>query len=421
MEFFQSSDLTNAGRPILVEEEVEIKLSSEVDVWTGTKGSGKEADLFVDALFVMTNYRFIIIITNKGAKTSFTGREIWLREIVNVKDCASFLKRSKRIQLLFYTPKNLNIDIGLRFNQGNKEDFIELFQRTLEKKSWIAYDKKLAEKNAPKPVEQFSVTNAGVGGLIRRQEKTMQSVDNITKDALSDMDMLVKKAREVVDIVQRYAAYRQEESNERALEESAVLSETSSQIAEINEMENIMQSIGIISPVTKYSAGRMYHMQLAQQIADLLSAQQRLQRLGGMITLTDLYCVVNRARGTELVSPEDLLAAAKVMHKLSLGMQLREFPSGVKVIELENLNEAAFAGKVKEMFEKSLEALRNGVSASDVASYCNISLTVAKERLLLIEKQGILCRDEHISGVTFFLNKFEEFLLVAELNSLALK
>ena len=76
--------------------------------------------------------------------------------------------------------------------------------------------------------------------------------------------------------------------------------ETSTQAAETNEMESILQSIGIVSPVTKFSAGRLYHQQLARQMADLLLSQGRLSRLGGMITLADLYCLFNRARGTEV-------------------------------------------------------------------------------------------------------------------------
>lgn len=84
-------------------------------------------------------------------------------------------------------------------------------------------------------------------------------------------------------------------------------------------METILQNIGIVSPVTKLSAGRQYHQLLARQVADLLLAQQRIQRLGGIVSLTDLYCLYNRARGMELVSPNDLLEAVMLMESLHLG------------------------------------------------------------------------------------------------------
>lgn len=34
------------------------------------------------------------------------------------------------------------------------------------------------------------------------------------------------------------------------------------------------------------------------------------------MALTDVYCLLNRARGTELVSPDDLLAAARLMEQV---------------------------------------------------------------------------------------------------------
>lgn len=45
------------------------------------------------------------------------------------------------------------------------------------------------------------------------------------------------------------------------------------------------------------------------QLADFL--RPVIERAGGMMPLPDVYCLFNRARGTELVSPDDLLAAAQ--------------------------------------------------------------------------------------------------------------
>ena len=54
------------------------------------------------------------------------------------------------------------------------------------------------------------------------------------------------------------------------------------------------------------------------------------------MALTDVYCRVNRARGLELLSPEDLLQACNLLNKLRLPIRLRQFDSGVKVLQLEN-------------------------------------------------------------------------------------
>ena len=58
-----------------------------------------------------------------------------------------------------------------------------------------------------------------------------------------------------------------------------------------------------------------------------------LDKAGGLLALTDVYCIFNRARGTELVSPDDLLAAGKLFPQLGASMQLKRFTSGVLVVQ----------------------------------------------------------------------------------------
>ena len=60
-----------------------------------------------------------------------------------------------------------------------------------------------------------------------------------------------------------------------------------------------------------------------------------LNRFGGVMTLPDVYAVFNRARGTELISPLDLLTVSGMLGPLALGMSLHTFPSGVAVIQVE--------------------------------------------------------------------------------------
>lgn len=44
------------------------------------------------------------------------------------------------------------------------------------------------------------------------------------------------------------------------------------------------------------------------------------------MTLTEAYCLYNRARGTDLISPDDLLDACKLFSSLSLGMHVVDLP-----------------------------------------------------------------------------------------------
>ena len=58
------------------------------------------------------------------------------------------------------------------------------------------------------------------------------------------------------------------------------------------------------------------------------------------MSLTDAYCRVNRARGLELLSPEDFLQACRLMKDLNLPIKLRRYESGVLVLQLQSQTDA---------------------------------------------------------------------------------
>lgn len=413
--FFQS-DLSASGRPTLrVPHEVELCSARNVTLLD----SSNEIVLDNAELFV-TNIRIYLIAGSLTKKCVACE----LKHIDSVADCAGFLKRSKRLTVhlkeqladsAFRLPSSEST-ISLKFWDEGKESCLDAIQRSLSKRSWEGIPSPSGDQKSPGTLldavgltaTTSSVANAGderalkagIGGIMRRQEKERAAVDGIAKEALGDMDALMQRAREVVAIVQRYAAYSASESDP---------TETASEVsAEAHEMETILQNIGIVSPVTKFSAGRRYHEELARQIADLLLSQDRLSKLGGMIALTDLYCLYNRARGTELVSPDDLLAAAERMESLRVGMRMRTFPSKVIVVESTSFDEAAVCSSIAQIASKNAT---RGIGASMVAQSLRISVMIAKEHLLLAEKRGLLCRDDTIHGLHYFPNRFNEFVL----------
>ena len=69
--------------------------------------------------------------------------------------------------------------------------------------------KKLIESSTSK---EFSTVNAGIAGIVRKQEREIQAVDAIQKSALSDLDALMKKAGEVVNVIviQKYTSFLKE-------------------------------------------------------------------------------------------------------------------------------------------------------------------------------------------------------------------
>ena len=103
--------------------------------------------------------------------------------------------------------------------------------------------------------------------------------------------------------------------------------------------KSYLMSLGISDPVTRdeYGSDQAYYQKLSKEVYQVLKTP--LSEAGGMMTLTDAFCRVNRARGMELLSPEDLLNACKTFgapkNNQDLPIQLHTFPStGVLVLQL---------------------------------------------------------------------------------------
>lgn len=405
--------LNPSGRPVLQDGEVELRSEADITIVLGADHS-KLAPL-VEPCVMLTNYR-LIVSSIKDGKSHGQGCE--LCNMVSICDCSGFFLRSRRIAILFANGH----EISLRFMKSGKELFLIDFQRALAKKSWESIPKiatlpgSSSGSRMPETSKQKAM-NAGIGGILRKQEKERRAVDGVTKEALGDMDALMQRAREAVSIVERYAAFSASAEAQAAADDTS----TTTGEDEVNEMESMFQSIGIISPVTKYSAGRQFHQELARQIVDVLSAKNRLGKLGGMITLSDLYCLYNRARGTELVSPGDLLAAVECMGDLHIGMKLRKFPSGVLVIEASDFNEAEIHQKIMNIIRSggtsskvpeqpvTFSPVTPGVLISTIAHLLKISILVAQEHVLSAEKKGSICRDDSFHGLLFYPNYFDQF------------
>jgi hypothetical protein len=61
------------------------------------------------------------------------------------------------------------------------------------------------------------------------------------------------------------------------------------------QLNVLLHNIGISNPVTRASAGATYHQALARELASFL--QSPLEANGGMLVLSDVFCLFNRARG----------------------------------------------------------------------------------------------------------------------------
>ena len=139
-------------------------------------------------------------------------------------------------------------------------------------------------KNPPK-----REIRAGITGIEKKlSQKAKQDNANISK-AFEDLNKLIEMAKPMVKLAQSISTKIREKQGEITEDETV-------------QFKSYLLSLGIDDPITKGSCSDSeYYKLLAKEM--FLILDQPIQQSGGMISLTDAFVRVNRARGMELVSP----------------------------------------------------------------------------------------------------------------------
>ncbi|XP_077596821.1 vacuolar protein-sorting-associated protein 36 [Stigmatopora nigra] len=265
---------------------------------------------------------------------------------------------------------------------------IEFFRRLNEEMTQKRWESPPPSQSIPTGTQTGRTRAVGIVGIERKIEERRKETDKHISEAFEDLSKLMVKAKEMVELSKSIANKIKDKQGDITEDETI-------------RFKSYLLSMGIANPVTRetHGSGTHYHMQLAKQLGDMLQAP--LEERGGMMALTEVYCLVNRARGMELLSPEDLLNACKMFESLKLPLRLRVFDSGVMVVQLQSHSE-------EEMIASALDNVseKGSLTAEEFAKLLGLSVLLSKERLLLAEKMGHLCRDDSVEGLRFYPNLF---------------
>lgn len=350
-----------------VEVELEILKYTQVSVYIGEKKIHRHGSCTV------TTHRLIW-------QSAATPSKVWqcmLADVRKAETRSGFLIGSPKITLYLHTRSNQGAPVPdymyLSFKVEDRDAFLSAIQGALCNTAWLDKGEKLKEG--------FSTSRAGIGGVVRRVEKEHRETDKALQSAFSDLDALMANAKDIVKLADKFAR-------------------SESQGKDAEEFNSLLHNMGISHPVTRKSAGSVYHSELAQQLATFM--KEPLERTGGMITLTAAYCIFNRARGTELISPEDITNACRLFPELGIPIRLHSFDSGFMVLQSDSHSLESLTKSIM----KAVESSATGFSASDVADSLQMSLVLAKQHLIAAEQTGLLCRDETLEEVRFYINFF---------------
>lgn len=276
--------------------------------------------------------------------------------------------------------------LKLSFRDGGQDDFSRAIKNSLTLKDWEKTQTPSVKAEAKADVSHRHV---GIAGIERKiQEKYEQTDESITM-AFKDLDALIEKAKDMVSLAEKFS---------KKLNDKEVNVSDDETVA----FKSYLLSMGIDNPVTKetHGSGNRYHQELAKELFTFL--KDILEREGGVMTVTDVYCRFNRARGMALVSPDDVASAAKLFQSLNLPMRVRKFDSGVLVVQSLSQTEEQMIDSTVGTIEE-----QGPLSSEELGRLLGIAITLSKERLLLSEKAGKLCRDDSVEGLRFYINRFD--------------
>uniref|UniRef100_A0A452DUR6 Vacuolar protein-sorting-associated protein 36 n=1 Tax=Capra hircus TaxID=9925 RepID=A0A452DUR6_CAPHI len=270
-----------------------------------------------------------------------------------------------------------NSYIKLSFKEHGQIEFYRRLSEEMTQRRWenMPVSQSLQASRGPQPGRIRAV---GIIGIERKLEEKRKETDKNISEAFEDLSKLMVKAKEMVELSKSIANKIKDKQGDITEDETI-------------RFKSYLLSMGIANPVTRetYGSGTQYHMQLAKQLAGIL----------GLKSLTPfmMWLLFNQ----HLLSPEDLVNACKMLEALKLPLRLRVFDSGVMVIELQSHKE-------EEMVASALETVseKGSLTSEEFAKLVGMSVLLAKERLLLAEKMGHLCRDDSVEGLRFYPNLF---------------
>lgn len=445
--------LTPSGRPVLAPEELELRMIERVDAEFGDKRAGnmrgglpgKEADKYVAGVAMVTSHRLIWLDQARAPGTEGLSCSVHLSRVIEAAPVPlkMFGSRTRRTRMALRRgivgPNDAGGALVLAFRGESPDAFTHAVTDALAKKAWLAEPQGGASSSrrggqggassvstrvqpsvpagqpdpppGPPPGSRSAfATDAGVGGVLHRQHQEHKQRQTQLGQAFVDMNALMAKAKEMVQLAEHLAAV--ERRRVTGSDES-----TGAETAETTEMDAMMLSMGIASPVTKETAGALYHQQLARQLGDWLP--RILAKSGGILPLPDVFCLFNRARGSELISPEDLLKACQLWKRLGVPLQFRRFDSGIQVVQSLDRSDDEVCATLMEMINRPSESeshdgeKQTSSSPSRMDTYSasvalGINPTIASEYLLMAERHGILCRDDGPEATYFYPNFFPE-------------
>ncbi|CAD8127643.1 unnamed protein product [Paramecium sonneborni] len=236
---------------------------------------------------------------------------------------------------------------------------------SMEKKEWL----KVQEQQ-----QTQSVYRGLKSELDKKEKQTQQTIETVQSTFKGGFEELFKNASELKEISQYIKQNIKKGEN--------------------NEIDEILSKIGQ-SRLDKTED--QFYEKLAEQVYKL--CVELFPKMGGIISLLDVYYYFNKKRNQNLVSPEEILKAGLQFQKLNYQAKIERY-DGISVFESTQYN-------IDKDYENTLGKFISyevGLTAEQLAKKLGISVMICKIKLRNAINQGKVCVDNRIEGTRYFQN-----------------
>ena len=401
---------TADGEVELLRREKSLELRSDSDTLQPLSSHPNYKDRIALSRLVLTTHR-LVFMEQENTNNNTPPRFLHLSNVHMVDNIpTSVFSSHYKIRLVTYSLGDLLI-VGSK----KESNILPDLSKTLERRAWETASR-LKEQQQQHTTTGTTLTKqrVGVDAIMATNKRKHERASQVTQRAFTgDVETLLQEATELVAIIQKYAATLSSSQQQQQQQQQGNNKSGDDDDTYYSPLADMLQDMGMASALplphsrsSGSSSADVYYETLARQLADFI--RPKLVKQGGIMTLTDVYCLYNRARGSNLISPHDLCKAVSYFEgeqhntKLAnLGLTVKEFPSHVKVlIDNSYWND-------DDITERLLR--RAPLTALEASRELNISALLANEALVAAERKGYLCRDVTLETTRFYPNRFQEF------------
>ena len=174
--------------------------------------------------------------------------------------------------------------------------------------------------------------------------------------------------------------------------------------SENDEINSVLSKIGFIDPITKEVAGSEYYVKLGEQINKFFMDYFAKNPKTKALTLIDAYCLYNRARTGNTISPKDMRQALKQLTdgKVVHDIIIKNFNNEMIVIQTPEFSGKNILVLIKKFMQDNKQ---NHIDMKDLSNILHIE-NVLLEKTIIEDmlNSGLILIDESDLEVRYYLN-----------------